>query len=196
MDNTTKRSVKPFSQHSKINYLYKWGVYKIENKITGDFYIGSTIDLSKRFSDHKYYMRKGTHHNPKLQKDYNTYGEDSFVFSTLIFCDVCNLELYEKVFISALNPTYNIQLVGNTAYVITLKKKESAELVASKSKHKGHKWTDAQREKYSATRTGMKIKGSSSPKNLSEEGRKRRSEIAKAIWERRRNEQSAKTEGD
>jgi group I intron endonuclease len=184
-ESTPERSRLPFSQHSKINFLYKWGVYKITNKITGDFYIGSSLHLAKRFSNHKYDLRRGTHPNHKLQNDFTIYGEDNFSFTTLIFCDVCNLEYYEKMFVMGLNPTYNIHLVDQ--------RKESAEVVASKKSkngnYAGRKWTDAQREHYSAARTGMKMK--KSPYSKTEEAWKRKSVASKAGWEKRRNAQKS-----
>jgi group I intron endonuclease len=56
------------------------GVYKITNVETGKFYIGSTNDVDKRWSDHKRDLNNGNHINPKLQHSWNFYGESKFEF--------------------------------------------------------------------------------------------------------------------
>lgn len=59
------------------------GVYKIKNVITGEFYIGSTEDLSRRLLSHKLLLKNNKHTNYKLQESYNKYGKDCFVFYEL-----------------------------------------------------------------------------------------------------------------
>ena len=43
------------------------GVYKILNKITGKFYIGSSVDIENRFKQHKADLNTGVHNNKYLQ---------------------------------------------------------------------------------------------------------------------------------
>jgi group I intron endonuclease len=59
------------------------GIYGIRNKVTEKYYIGSTRDFSKRWSEHKYHLKRGTHHSIKLQRSYDKHGVDSFEFSIL-----------------------------------------------------------------------------------------------------------------
>lgn len=61
-------------------------VYSIVNKRNGRMYIGSTIDVEKRFNRHKKDLRAGTHHCIYLQRAWNKYGEDSFSFDILKKC--------------------------------------------------------------------------------------------------------------
>lgn len=56
------------------------GIYKIVNKVDGKFYIGSSVDLNKRISTHKYELRSRRHHNEYLQNAFNKYGEENFSF--------------------------------------------------------------------------------------------------------------------
>lgn len=56
------------------------GIYKIVNKVDGKFYIGSSVDLNKRKSTHKYELRSRRHHNEYLQNAFNKYGEENFSF--------------------------------------------------------------------------------------------------------------------
>ena len=56
-------------------------IYKITNKSNGKFYIGSTLDFSKRKKKHLKELRLNKHHNIFLQRAYNLYGEDKFIFT-------------------------------------------------------------------------------------------------------------------
>ncbi|BAU27807.1 group I intron endonuclease [Aneurinibacillus soli] len=55
-------------------------VYKIINKWTGKFYVGRTNDITNRLNRHKVLLRKGLHHSIHLQRSWDKYGEESFVF--------------------------------------------------------------------------------------------------------------------
>lgn len=55
-------------------------IYLILNLITLKFYLGSASNFHKRKLDHLRFLRKGSHHSQFLQRAWNKYGEDSFVF--------------------------------------------------------------------------------------------------------------------
>jgi len=59
------------------------GVYKIINKIDGKIYIGSSLDLKRRFKEHKSHLKRDKHCNRYLQRAWNKYGEDNFEFIIL-----------------------------------------------------------------------------------------------------------------
>jgi group I intron endonuclease len=59
------------------------GVYQIRCLANGKLYIGSTADLANRWGTHRHYLAKGTHHSVKLQRAWNKYGADAFVFEVL-----------------------------------------------------------------------------------------------------------------
>ena len=69
------------------------GVYKITNINNGKVYVGESINIEKRWDEHKEDLENNNHHNYKLQEDYNTYGEDNFKFEVLEEIDANNLEL-------------------------------------------------------------------------------------------------------
>ena len=52
----------------------KSGIYKIENKITKDIYVGSSVNLSNRKSRHFKDLEKQIHHSIILQRAVNKYG--------------------------------------------------------------------------------------------------------------------------
>jgi len=61
----------------------KSGIYKISNKISGDFYIGSAKRFKERWRAHENDLKNGNHFNPRLQHSFNKYGSDAFTFEIL-----------------------------------------------------------------------------------------------------------------
>ena len=92
------------------------GIYKILNKITNDFYVGSAIDVEKRFRHHKNRLRTEKHHNIILQRAWNKYGEANFLFEIIEEVNDKNiLLLREQYYLDNLYPLYNIcKIAGNT----------------------------------------------------------------------------------
>ena len=71
------------------------GIYKIENTDTQTVYIGQSVDLPARQSQHLCKLRKGTHGNKHLQASFNKHGEEAFKFSVVEYCreeDMTTLE--------------------------------------------------------------------------------------------------------
>ena len=61
----------------------KTGIYKIEHIGSGKIYIGSAIDIDKRYGEHIRTLRRNTHHNRYLQHAWNKHGESQFVFDVV-----------------------------------------------------------------------------------------------------------------
>lgn len=80
------------------------GIYKITCIPTGKIYIGSAVNLQKRWYEHRYSLRKNTHCNCYLQAAYNKYGESVFVFSILETCEIDALLEYEQYYLDTLQP--------------------------------------------------------------------------------------------
>jgi group I intron endonuclease len=59
------------------------GIYKITNIVNGKFYIGSALVLVKRKADHFSKLSLNKHSNYHLQKAFNLYGKDKFIFEVL-----------------------------------------------------------------------------------------------------------------
>lgn len=71
----------------KSEYFRKIGIYQIRNIINGMVYIGSSMDISTRWREHKYDLRMNNHRNQHLQNAYNKYGKDAFVYEVLELID-------------------------------------------------------------------------------------------------------------
>ena len=99
----------------KIRQLPKGGgIYKIQNNLTGEMYIGSTKCFITRLTNHKKEILKGHHKNKKLFKAIITYGLLNFSFEPIEYCEDLskhNLLKLENEYIvkyDTINNGYNI----------------------------------------------------------------------------------------
>ncbi len=88
----------------------KSGIYKWENKISKEFYIGSAVDLKKRMSE---YYRESYITHPSRGKSIICfalvkYGYNNFSLSILEYCDRTEVISKEQYYLDLLNPPYNI----------------------------------------------------------------------------------------
>ena len=82
-------------------------VYKITNTVTGDFYIGSSKNIKRRWESHKWPSKWKQHPNNQMYLDMQNYGVDKFVFEVLEVVEPEELKDAEQKFIETLKPTYN-----------------------------------------------------------------------------------------
>ena len=93
----------------------KSGIYQIRNLVNGKIYVGSSINLRKRLKDHFRDLRNNRHVNQHLQKAYNKYGLDKFVFEVLEYVEKDMLLEREQYYIDTLNVVnegYNIRPIA------------------------------------------------------------------------------------
>lgn len=87
----------------------KTGIYKIINIITNDFYIGSaSLSIKTRWKCHICELKKNKHRNIHLQRAWNKYGEESFIFEIIEYCEPEKCIKREQHYMDTLNPQYNI----------------------------------------------------------------------------------------
>lgn len=101
----------------------KMGIYKIKNKLNGKVYIGSSNDIKRRWSYHKWTLSKGKHHSKHLQRSYNKNGADSFSYKVIELVekedDLLDRENYYFKLIKPYKNTkgYNVsKIAGRTVY--------------------------------------------------------------------------------
>jgi len=59
---------------------FRMGVFQVKNKINGKIFIGSSTDLVAIWHAQKLQLDMGIHPNSDLQKDWNEYGAENFVY--------------------------------------------------------------------------------------------------------------------
>lgn len=59
------------------------GVYQIRNTKNGKIFIDSSTQLDKVWNSKRFQLELGGHPNRNLQADWNTFGEENFVFEIL-----------------------------------------------------------------------------------------------------------------
>lgn len=89
--------------------MTKCGVYEIVNTENMHRYVGSSVNIRRRWSEHKRKLRSGKHHSRYLQRAWDLYGASSFKFRVLT--KIANpddrIEV-EQQFIDDLQPEYNM----------------------------------------------------------------------------------------
>jgi group I intron endonuclease len=84
------------------------GIYQIRNTVNGHCYVGSAINIHKRWGEHKRALKQNKHYNFHLQSAWNKYGADSFKFSILETCFSFVLIFREQHYMNLLKPAYNL----------------------------------------------------------------------------------------
>jgi len=88
--------------------MAQMGIYLITQQTTGRQYVGSSVDIAKRFEDHKRRARRGNHHSGLFQQDWDAYGVDTLQCEVLELVEpVTALNAAEKHWIQRLQPVYN-----------------------------------------------------------------------------------------
>lgn len=75
------------------------GIYSIRNVVNGKRYIGQSVNIKVRWKQHESELKHGTHDNDYLQKSWNKYGPDNFIFEILEECDRQELDDKERYYI-------------------------------------------------------------------------------------------------
>lgn len=130
------------------------GVYSITNTANDSRYIGSSIDLYRRWTTHKRDLRKGIHGNQILQRAWNKYGESSFEFTILLVCTKDDTLLHEQRYLDEEKPEYNICVnVRGTMTGRTMAEEQRRKIGDA---NRGHVMSDEQKLKLSEAHKGKK----------------------------------------
>jgi group I intron endonuclease len=77
------------------------GIYAIVNTKNKKRYIGSAVNVEKRWREHLCTLRSGKHHSRHLQAAWNRYGEAAFRFDVVTTCEPQELVEQEQFWIDA-----------------------------------------------------------------------------------------------
>lgn len=97
------------------------GIFQVKNTVNGKVLLGSSLNLEGPLNSHKFMLTIGQHRNEALQKEWNEYGPDKFIFEILETVKVKDdpnfnladeLTLLEQIWLEKLQPVgargYNI----------------------------------------------------------------------------------------
>jgi hypothetical protein len=89
------------------------GIFQVKNTANGKVLLGSSLNLEGPLNSHKFMLTIGRHRNEALQKEWNEFGADRFVFEILEVVKVKDdpdfnladeLTLLEQIWIEKLQP--------------------------------------------------------------------------------------------
>ena len=119
----------------------KSGIYKFTNKINGKSYIGSSINLTKRF--YKYFnisYISTVKNDLTISRALIKYGYSNFSLEILEYCSVEVLLEREQYYFDIYKPDYNIELVAGSSIGIVRSKETKNKISQSlKGKYVGEK---------------------------------------------------------
>ena len=173
------------------------GIYTIRHLTTGRCYVGSSVNMSRRWTQHKSAIKKGKHPAKHLMHAFQKHGSESFAFEILEECDSAMLIERENYWIAKLKPAFNVAPVAGS----NLGHKHSAATIENMRNGK----TQEVRARIGAAQKGRiksseeikrlsnALKGRISPRKgvtLSEETKARISLATKAVHARKREAQN------
>lgn len=126
------------------------GIYLIKNLINNKVYVGQSINIKARWSEHKRKLNKNCHDNLHLQNSWNKYGANNFEFKVIEECDLDSINEREIYYIYKYNSAcyengYNKTLGGQDstrAYTDEIKEKMSL-IRLGNAKFKGENLTQS-----------------------------------------------------
>jgi group I intron endonuclease len=137
------------------------GIYIIKNKANKKVYIGSAYNINRRISNHLNFLKKGKD-NPLLQKDWNEFGEENFIFEILSFEKKENLMGAEKIYIKKYRSNekdfgYNLTSGGQGTTCYKRTKEQLEKMKGRNHPNYGKPMSEEQKKKISTTRIERKI---------------------------------------
>lgn len=93
----------------------KSGNYRLTNKLNGNFYIGSSINLKQRYLNYFYISYIKKRQNLIISRALIDYGNSNFSLEILEYCDKTILLKREQYYFNFLNPPYNILKIAGSS---------------------------------------------------------------------------------
>lgn len=130
------------------------GVYRIRNTVNDKCYYGSTVDWKVRKIRHLGELRKGIHHCEHLQRAWNKYGAEAFVFEWIEDAEKDRLFEREQFYLDANEDKYNTGKYAGMAFLGRKHSEESRKKMSLATK--GQTVSQERREHLSRINTGKK----------------------------------------
>lgn len=138
------------------------GIYQIyfEYDDISKWYIGQSRNIDTRWKHHLHYLRKGTHNNSHMQKDFSYYGEQYFYHSTLeVVTDITLLKQREQYWIDVLFEQFPLSQIYNIKkHAQEFKLREVSDVTRERMRQArlGMKFSEEHRAKIGAAHKGKK----------------------------------------
>jgi group I intron endonuclease len=180
------------------------GVYAIYCSANEKIYIGSSIKIRRRLSQHFVDLRKGNHVNRHLQSAFNKYGEATFICFAIAECKIDDLRITEQKLVDMFDKEhlFNTRIVDVYTNIGTKRNAESiqrmsishkGQVLSAEHRRKigesglGRVTSESTRKKQSESNMGRtvsnearrKISEANTGRYVSEEARKKRSDFMK-----------------
>ena len=137
---------------SNIKLLHNAGIYAIIHTETQRRYVGSSVNIVKRWAAHRSQLKALKHPNRKLQNAWDKYGAEAFQFKVIQQVENLNeLLICEQFFIDNSNSFYNIRLKAESNLGIKYSEEACVKISVAK---KGRVHTDETKAKISAAKKG------------------------------------------
>lgn len=137
------------------------GIYSIFNIVNNKWYIGSTVkSFDFRKTQHFSDLRLNRHKNVHLQRSFNKYGENSFIFIILETINSHDCLKVEQLYLDLFKPEYNINPNATSGAGRKLTKEQLKNHYFSNNKkltswNKGIPFSEEVRKKMSLARIGV-----------------------------------------
>jgi group I intron endonuclease len=158
------------------------GIYRIVQRSTGLFYLGSSVDISRRWRQHVRDLNAGVHHSLRLQRAWSKYGAADFEFLIEQEASAETLRALEESLLNELRPAFNAWL---SASGMPLGGKHSE---ATKAKVRGpgnpffgRKHTPETRARMAAASTGRQLSPETRAKIAASKLGKKRPDVTERI---------------
>jgi len=174
--------MEPNSEKCEAKGKVKCGVYLIRNTTDGKVYVGSSMNVAKRWQSHVNLLKANKHSNLHLQRAWLRDGQDAFEFSIIEICPEGALIVREVVWVEyhgSLNHDkgYNLEYPDRRGHSEETKQKISASHVGN-PKCLGKKHSEEFKKRLSEIHKGNQYRKGQFP---SEETKRKMSESHKGL---------------
>ena len=181
-----------------IGVFMKSGIYRIVCTFGGKVYVGSSQNIDKRWKEHKRNLQTNRHPNVYLQRSYNLYGLEAFIFEIIEECTPEQLIEREQFYLDIVfnfGNTFNIVVKAKNRLGTKHTEETKRKISEAKKGKGGRKLSVEHKQKLREVNLGKKHSEERRRKNsegqkgrkLSEETRQKMSIVAKG---RKRSQES------
>jgi len=133
------------------------GIYAIRHVLTGREYVGSAVNIEKRWKEHVRQATRGKHHSRFFQRSWLKHGAECMEFRVLLLCDKKRLLMYEQACIDGLRPVFNVAPTAGSQLGFKHSDSAKAKMSAAASRTRnftGHRHSEESRQRISERRKG------------------------------------------